>query len=86
MKNFEATGSTVNNNQTGWPRSSKSDETDKPNRSVKNPKLKRQRPLYSPKVTVWAVITSRGVLDTFFENKRGRPDLTPADVFVQGLS
>lgn len=37
-----------------------------------NPKLKHQKPLHSPKVTVWAALSARGVIGPyFFENERG---------------
>lgn len=38
-----------------------------------NPKLKHQKPLHSPKVTVWAAISGRGIIGPFFfENARGQ--------------
>lgn len=41
--------------------------------SKENPKLKHQKPLHSPKVTVWAAISSKGVIGPFFfEDLRGR--------------
>ncbi|GBP58579.1 hypothetical protein EVAR_40862_1 [Eumeta japonica] len=39
--------------------------------------LKHQKPLHSPKVTVWAAISSRGIIGPFFfENARGKTSLT----------
>ncbi|CAH2108547.1 unnamed protein product [Euphydryas editha] len=60
--------------------------------SSENPKTKHQRPLHSPKVTVWAAISANGIIGPyFFEDFRGRgwprdscPDLTPADFFLWG--
>lgn len=38
-----------------------------------NPKLKHQKPLHSPKVTVWAAISGRGIIGPFFfVNARGQ--------------
>lgn len=37
-----------------------------------NPKLKHQKPLHSPKVTVWAALSARGIIGPYFyEDQRG---------------
>lgn len=41
--------------------------------SRENPKQKHQRPLHSPKVTVWAAMSASGIIGPFFfENDQGR--------------
>lgn len=39
-----------------------------------NPKLKHEKPLHSPKVTVWAALSGRGIIGPYFyEDERSRP-------------
>lgn len=41
--------------------------------AAENPRLKHQKPLHSPKVTVWAAIAKWGIIGPyFFENNRGQ--------------
>ncbi|CAH2088890.1 unnamed protein product [Euphydryas editha] len=40
--------------------------------STENPRLKHQKPLHSPKTTVWAAISAKGIIGPyFFENSQG---------------
>ncbi|KAJ4438737.1 hypothetical protein ANN_14688 [Periplaneta americana] len=48
--------------------------------STENPQEKHQRPLHSPKVTVWATLSSQGIIGLFFfEDGRGRTRTVNAD-------
>ena len=41
--------------------------------STENPRLKHQKPLHSPKTTVWAAISAKGIIGPyFFENSQGK--------------
>lgn len=51
-----------------------------------NPKMKHQKPLHSPKVTVWAAISSKGIIGPFFfEDSRGRNITVNTDRYVAML-
>lgn len=40
---------------------------------TESPRAKHQKPLHSPKVTVWATISAHGIIGPhFFENKQGQ--------------
>lgn len=41
-----------------------------------NPKLKHQKPLHSPKVTVWAALSARGIIGPYFFEDRRRNAVT----------
>lgn len=54
--------------------------------STTNPKRKHQRPLHSPKVTVWAAMSSRGIIGPyFFEDARGRVLTVNSERYVKML-
>lgn len=48
-----------------------------------NPKLKHQKPLHSPKVTVWAAMSAHGIIGPyFFEDGRGRAVTVTSERYV----
>jgi len=54
--------------------------------SAINPKCKHQKPLHSPKVTVWAAMSSRGIIGPyFFEDERGRALTVNSERYVRML-
>ncbi|XP_048484480.1 uncharacterized protein LOC125490157 [Plutella xylostella] len=54
--------------------------------STENPKAKHERPLHSPKVTVWAAISSKGIIGPyFFEDSRGRTITVNSAEYVKML-
>lgn len=51
--------------------------------SPENPKRKHQKPLHSPKVTVWAAMSARGIIGPyFFEDGRGRAITVNSERYV----
>ncbi|XP_069359553.1 histone-lysine N-methyltransferase SETMAR-like [Maniola hyperantus] len=54
--------------------------------SSENPKAKHERPLHSPKVTVWAAISAKGIIGPyFFEDSRGRSVTVNSAEYVKML-
>lgn len=54
--------------------------------SATNPKQKHQKPLHSPKVTVWAAMSARGIIGPyFFEDGRGRTLTVNSERYVEML-
>ena len=54
--------------------------------SATNPKQKHQKPLHSPKVTVWAAMSARGIIGPyFFEDERGRTVTVNSERYVEML-
>jgi len=54
--------------------------------SATNPKRKHQKPLHSPKVTVWAAMSARGIIGPyFFEDERGRAVTVNSERYVKML-
>lgn len=54
--------------------------------SSENPKTKHQKPLHSPKVTVWAAISSKGIIGPyFFEDFYGRTITVNSTEYVKML-
>ncbi|CAH2090217.1 unnamed protein product [Euphydryas editha] len=54
--------------------------------SNENPKQKHERPLYSTKITVWAAMSSKGIIGPyFFEDRRGRPLTVNTDRYCEML-
>lgn len=51
-----------------------------------NPKRKHQKPLHSPKVTVWAAMSARGIIGPyFFEDNMGRAVTVNSERYVEML-
>lgn len=51
-----------------------------------NPQLKHQKPLHSPKVTVWAALSAGGIIGPYFyEDQRSRPVTVNTERYVAML-
>lgn len=54
--------------------------------ATENPKSKHQKPLHSPKVTVWAAISAQGIIGPyFFEDERGQAVTVNSDRYTTML-
>lgn len=54
--------------------------------AAENPRAKHQKPLHSPKVTVWAAISAHGIIGPyFFENQQGQSVTVNSDRYIAML-
>ena len=53
---------------------------------AENPRAKHQKPLHSPKVTVWAAMSAHGIIGPhFFENRQGKSVTVNSDRYIAML-